>query len=69
MVTKSGVVSTSGLLSCDKSPSSLADETRGGGRGCMTIELLLEDLCSGQERGSEKASPCIGWFSRAFLSK
>lgn len=39
------------------------------GRGCMTVELLLEDLCLGQERGSEKASPCIGWFSRAFLSK
>lgn len=41
-----GVVSTSYLLSCEKSQLLLVDETFG--RGSVTTEFLLEDLCLGR---------------------
>lgn len=41
-----GVVSTSSLLLCGKSQSSLADETPR--KGSMTIDFPLEDLSSGR---------------------
>lgn len=42
-----GVVFTSGLFSCDKSLSSLVDETPG--RGLTMIENVLEDLALGRK--------------------
>lgn len=41
-----GVTSTSNLLSCDESESSLVGETPG--RGFMTTAFLLEDLSLGR---------------------
>lgn len=41
------VVLTSSFLSCDKSPSSLVDETPQ--KGFMTSEFFLEDLFLGRQ--------------------
>ena len=56
------VVWTFSLLSCDKTQSSLVNQTPGEGRDLTKIEFLLDDLSLGREGSSEQLSLHLLFF-------